>query len=434
MAWDNKTVWSEGMFLKAQHFQQFDHYVEKLVRGRVAGIRPFAWGVTELQINQPLLGTGKFAVSVCRGVLPDGTPFAVPEDADHPQPLVLAQNVHDCVVHLALPVRQPGGTEVEPHEQVETVARYAAQDFEATDGNAGSGGIARLRIGRLRLCLLPDTVDLAGYVTLGLGRVEEVRADRSILLDQTFIAPTLGCGASLVLTGYINELEGLLHRRAEALAVLVADPTTHGVAEIRQFLQLQIVNRYELLFGHFSAVPETHPETVFTAALEMAGELATLTSPTRRPPSLPAYRHDDLQACFKPLMDELRRSLSGVIEHNAVLLSLQERRRGIRVAVIKDHSLFTASFVLAVWANLPDEQVRRDFPRRLKIGPEERIDSLVDVALSGIKVQVLPVAPASSPSPREPAISSWTAAANTGANSPPPEPSQFMWLVMNSRN
>ena len=28
MSWDNKVVWSEGMFLRPQHFQQHDRYLE----------------------------------------------------------------------------------------------------------------------------------------------------------------------------------------------------------------------------------------------------------------------------------------------------------------------------------------------------------------------------------------------------------------------
>ncbi|OZA85174.1 MAG: hypothetical protein B7X76_05695 [Azorhizobium sp. 39-67-5] len=37
---NGKVVWSEGMFLRAQHFQQQDRYLERLVRLRVEGL----WG------------------------------------------------------------------------------------------------------------------------------------------------------------------------------------------------------------------------------------------------------------------------------------------------------------------------------------------------------------------------------------------------------
>ncbi len=34
MSWHNKVVWSEGLFLRPQHFQQQDRYIEHLVDGR----------------------------------------------------------------------------------------------------------------------------------------------------------------------------------------------------------------------------------------------------------------------------------------------------------------------------------------------------------------------------------------------------------------
>ena len=67
MSWDSKVAWSEGMFLRAQHFQQHDRYVEHLVRGRTDGIRPYGWGLTNLRIDQDLLKKGKFAVASCSG-------------------------------------------------------------------------------------------------------------------------------------------------------------------------------------------------------------------------------------------------------------------------------------------------------------------------------------------------------------------------------
>ena len=166
MSWDNKVVWTEGMFLRAQHFQQFDRYVEKLVRGRVGGLRAHSWGFTELQINRELLTTGKFAITACRGVLEDGTPFAVPEDVDHPPPLDMPENTRNCLVYLALPIRQPGRFEMAANGQDEAAARYGASEYEATDANAGIEGVARLRVGRLRLRYMLETEERAGYLCL----------------------------------------------------------------------------------------------------------------------------------------------------------------------------------------------------------------------------------------------------------------------------
>ena len=89
MTWSNRVVWLEGMFLRAQHFQQQDRWLEAMLRDRTASLRSHAWGLTDGAINRNLLTTGQFALASGSGVFEDGTPFALPGDADQPAPLEL---------------------------------------------------------------------------------------------------------------------------------------------------------------------------------------------------------------------------------------------------------------------------------------------------------------------------------------------------------
>lgn len=398
MSTDNKVVWTEGMFLRTQHFQQADRYAERLVRGAVGSLRGYGWGLTELQINRELLSTGRFAISRCSGVLEDGTPFVVPDDADHPPPVELPENCRNCIVYLTLPVRQPGGIEFDSAGQEETVARYGIHEYEARDAAAGSETSALLSIGKLRLRFGLETDELAGYTTLGLARVVEVRADKNVVLDEAYIPPMLDCAASPVLSGFIAELQGLFHHRGQALGGRVAQAGTKGTSEFADFLLLQAVNRYEPLLSHLLSAANVHPEDLYANCVQMAGELATFTATGKRPPAFPSYRHEDLQATFRPVMAELRQSLSAVLEQTAIPIPLQERRFGIRVAQIADRSLLTqATFVLTVKAEMQADGVRRHFPSQAKLGPVEQIRELVNVALPGIKLRPLPVAPRQMP-------------------------------------
>lgn len=394
MAQDNRTVWSEGMFLRPQHFQQSDRYVDWLVRARVAGLTPFAWGVGELRLNRELLLTGKFSVAACRGVFEDGTPFAIPDHADHPAPLQPPETTRNAIVYLGVPVRQPGGMEVTFPARDDAAARYLAREVDTFDAVAGFDGQASIQVGRLRCRYLLEGEERGGYACIGIARIVEVRADRSIVLDERYIPPALACAASPVLAGYLTEIQGLLQQRGQALAARVVDPSASGVAEVADFLLLQAVNRSEPLFNHLQGLEELHPERFFTEAVALAGELATFTSRGKRAPALPRYRHTDLQSCFAGVMGEIRQSLSAVLEQTAVPIPLQERRYGIRVAPITDRSLLaTATFVLAAKADIQAELVRRNLPNQVKIGPAEQIAKLVNVALPGIALHALPVAP-----------------------------------------
>ena len=391
MTWTNRVVWQEGMFLRAQHFQQQDRWLEMLVRTRAAALRPHSWGVIEMGIDRDLLSTGRFALSSAVGVFEDGTPFAIPGETDHPPPLDLPDSTRNAVVYLAAPIRQPGAVEIAMNG---SEGRYALREFEAYDTHSASPQPAPLLIARLRLRYMLETEERAGYLCIGLARVTEVAADRRATLDERWIPPALVCSAVLPLSGLVSEFSGMLNQRGEALAARLTAPGSRGVAEVADFLLLQSVNRWQKLLAHWADAGNIHPEDLYSAFVQMAGELATFTEVTRRPNAYPAYRHDDLQRSFAPVVADLRRSLSAVLEQNAIAIPLQERRHGVRVGSIVDRSILRgASFVLSVQADMPTEQLQRLFPSQVKIGAVEHIRELVNVLLPGIAVRPLPVAP-----------------------------------------
>ncbi len=394
MSWDNKVVWSEGLFLRPQHLQQSDRYLEKLVRSRTAGLRGYGWGLTHLRLNRELLSLGKVAIEEARGVLEDGTPFSIPEDADQPVPLEPPENARDAIIYLALPAYQPGAPEVDRRDGVESAARLTVAEQQIVDSNTDNRGEASVEVGRLRLRLLIEGSERAGFVCLGIGRMVEMRADKQIILDETYIPPILDCAASKNLANFITEVQGLLHHRGEALGGRVSESGTRGAAEIADFLLLQAVNRYEPIFAHLANAATVHPEALYGLSVQLAGELATFTTSGKRPPSFPVYKHDELAPTYAPVMRSIRQSLSAVLEQTAVPIPLQERKYGIHVAPIMDRTLLTtAGFVLAVKADIPPERLRQTYPSQVKIGPVERIRELVNVALPGITLQPLPVAP-----------------------------------------
>lgn len=391
---NGKVVWSEGMFLRAQHFQQQDRYLERLVRLRVEGLCPFPWGLRAISINRDLLALGKFALDRCEGVFEDGTPFAIPEDHQHPEPIDLPITLTDSVVYLCVPVRQRGAADVEVGTTSNSAARFGSEEQDVVDEISGSNNTAHIRTARLRLSLLLQHQDRSGFHCLGLARVAEVGADRKARLDPNYIPPFLDASASPVLNGFLNELTAMLHHRGEALAPRVTGADSQGVAEIADFLMLQVINRAEPHLAHLARLSSLHPERLYTTLMELAGELSTFTALQKRPRDFAVYRHENLEDTFETVMIELRRSLSAVLEQTAVQIALQDRKYGIRVGIIEDRNLISnATFVLVVKAEMPGEVIRRSLPSLIKIGPVEQIRELVNVQLPGIRVRPLAMAP-----------------------------------------
>lgn len=394
MSQHNKVVWSEGMFLRPQHFQQQDRYIERFVEERCSAFGAYGWGIQELTIDQQLLTLGKISISSAKGVFPDGTPFSIPDIDPAPPILEISENVHNELIYLAIPLRRGGGQDIQLGEETAALARYDAREWDARDNASQAPESTRIQVGKLKSQLLKGSEDLSGYACVGVCSIVESREDKQIKLDEEYIPPLLDIHASTKLSGFLTELVGLLKHRAEALAGRLVDSGRAGSAEIADYMLLQLVNRLEPLTIHLTQVKGLHPERLFTELVKMAGELATFTTGSKRPTDMPLYLHEHMQATFSVPINALRQSLSAVLEQTAVSLELVERKYGIRVAAIGDHSMIGSSqFVLAAKADIPTETLRSRFPAQIKVGPVERIRQLVNAQLPGIGLRVLPVAP-----------------------------------------
>jgi type VI secretion system protein ImpJ len=391
MTWTNRVVWQEGMFLRAQHFQQQDRWLEMQLRQRTALLRPYSWGLAEIVIERELLTTGRFAVSAAAGIFEDGTPFAIPGEADHPPPLQLPADAQNAVVYLALPIHQPGAPEFAAGDGAE--ARYAPHEFEAQDTHSSSPQTAPLQVGRLRLRYLLETDDRSGFLCIGLARVASVAAHRRVVLDDGWIPPALLCSAAAPLAGMLAELAGMLDQRAGSLAARL----TESGADAAALSWLQAINRWHRLIVHWADTGAVHPEDVYSTLVQVAGEFATFSEPGKRPKAYPPYRHDDLRQSFAAIVADLRGALSPS-EPVAISVPLQERRYGVRIGQIADPSILQASrFVLVVRAGTPTEALVGLFRNQVKIAAVEHIRDVVSGASAGIPLRSVQEPPSQVP-------------------------------------
>lgn len=392
MAFDDRVVWSEGMFIRAQHFQQSERYFQRILNDRTRGLRAYGWGLTELKLNRELLSIGRFAVEQACGVFEDGTPFAAPEGADELTPLQLDQNLHNVVIYLTLPIVQPGGRETALNK--DAPARFTSVDINVTDANSSEITPASITVGKLRLRYALETNERAGLLSVGLARILEVRADNTVVLDDTYIPPALDARTSPVLTALLTEIVGLLNHRGEAIAGRLAGGSAGTAAELVDTFMLQTINRWQPVFTHLASASYVHPETIFQNMVALAGELATFTTQAHRPGAFASYDHERLQATFAPVIAAVRQSLSAVLDRSAIAIPLIEHRYGIRVATVSDRTFYTKySFILAAKSDLPADGLLRRLVGQIKIGPVEQIRELVSAALPGIIPRALPIAP-----------------------------------------
>ena len=105
MSWEKRVVWSEGMMLQPQHFQQQARYHESQLRNSLALCHPHLWGISTIEIDKSHLKNGKFCLASAEGILADGNYFNFPTIDKTPAALDIDEKHLNSTIYLALTIR-----------------------------------------------------------------------------------------------------------------------------------------------------------------------------------------------------------------------------------------------------------------------------------------------------------------------------------------
>ena len=392
MSWYSKVFWSEGLFLRPHHLQQNDRYLEHLIDGRVRHVTPYPWGFSRLEIDRDLAQQSKFALRRAAGVMPDGTPFDIPDTSPLPDPIDVPDTASGQIAWLSMPVAAPNTREVDDASN-ESASRYVRGSETFIDSTSALRVEEEIDIAFPRLGFELRKTAKPGYLNLGIARVLEIH-DRNILFDEKYVPPMLMCSAHPVIDGWISRIIGWIDNKLEELSRYAADPTSGGGLQSVDYLVLQLLNRAIPVLKHFHGSAYIHPERLFEELLRLVGELATFATPERRAREYPAYDHDDIENVFMPVIRDLQEFLSAQLGRRAIRLEIIERAQNAFVSPIRDRSLFrNATFVLEVAARRPLIEIQNQFPHLFKVGPNTKMNEIVHAHLPGVPLVHLPTPP-----------------------------------------
>ena len=389
------------MLLAPQHLQQWDRYHDHLVAERFRATQAFEWGLTELRLDAEALRNGRLVVSSARGVLPDGTPFALP-DEDPPPPAReieghLGTKQQSLLVHLGVPAARPGRAALGvPGVPGAPGPRYHAEPLELPDDTTGEDERPIETASRNFVLLFPDEA-LGDHDALPIAEIVRT-ADGGYALDEGYVPPCLSIGASETLLGQVrsvleklitksNDLGGQLRQRGGP--AIFGETTTGG------FWLLHTVNGAIPTLAHDLRHRRAHPERVFLTLSSLAGHLCTFW-PDQYPKDLPSYDHRALGPSFAAITSAVSRQLEYVVPSKQVSIELEKQRGSMYVGRIQDARLLTtgAGLFLGMRADLDTQILIAEMPRKIKIASLDQIDVLLTTALPGVKLRFLSVPPA----------------------------------------
>ena len=134
MSYKQKVVWSEGMFLRPQHFQQETRYLEFLIQHRAHLLSGHYWGFRSLELDEDALALGIVAIRQAEGVFPDGTAFSVPEHGSPPLELDVPKDIHSSKICLIVAPQREGMVSTVFERDEDVAARNLAKTLACRDG------------------------------------------------------------------------------------------------------------------------------------------------------------------------------------------------------------------------------------------------------------------------------------------------------------
>ncbi len=402
MSRENRIVWTEGMFLGPQHFQQSDRFRAGELRFLQETFEPYAWGVRLADFDIEALGNSRLKLEKCEVILPDGSLVRTPGIDPIPsgrefKALFLETKLKRLEVFLAFPDERPGVPECSPAGQGGVVAtRHLSEPVQVDDLN-NPGKEMEITAGRQNLKILVSGENLDGYITLKLAEIER-STDANFRIAPDYIPPRLALGSS----GPLFDLTGSLLEVLTAKSTALAQQTRQrgegmvefGTSDVGNFWLLHTVNSFLPLVADHLQTPGRHPHQVYTTLAQLAGALCTF-GVDRHPSEIPPYNHTDLAGTFIGLTALIRKLLETVMPSRFSGVELDNRDETMLTGEIADRGLLEGEthWYLSVRGEMPVAQVVEEVPSQTIIGSPHNIDFLVRTATPGVVLTHVPVPP-----------------------------------------
>ncbi len=399
-----RVVWSEGLLLTPQHFQQQDRYHEEQSADLLRASRAFYYGFTSLSLQAEAIHNGLVLIEEASGVLPKGTPFSIPERDTSPMGRSIEASfpLRESVlpVYLGLRVLRTGRPEtLDPAAGDAELARFHTVTMESPDSTTGQSERV-MQIARPNLRILLPGDELGDYEALPLAEIVR-KPEGGFAYRPDFVPPALAIGASPFILRTVRRLLEILVAKSTELSDRRRQ-SGKGVAEfgrddVAGFWLLGTVNGYIPLLSHFLRAPSAHAESVYFTLVRMAGELTTMSDQQVR--DLPSFDHDRPEGPFADLGAKIPKLLETVLPRHYTRIPLTKGADGTFQRKIQDDRLLdpTMTWFLGAYANVPSSDLQSGLPDMIKISSPDRIDFLVAHALMGVNIRLNQNLPAALP-------------------------------------
>lgn len=395
---NKRVLWSDGLLLLPQHFEQQEAYFSHHVRELNQQLIQQVFGISKLGIDKDDLSRGLLRFTQLCGIFPDGTPFNADLPVDLPEPLPIKASDEGQIIALVIGTQ---GLAYPPAEVVSALvpiqeknsashiqARYAVEEFTVDQ----EGEILQLGALRLRVC---RWADVSGFdVAIPMVKIHAVGSKGEIQLDPMFSPPLLDLRGSHYLWAEVEGVIQLLKHRADWQMQRLNQPQSTSLLETSDFLLLQTLLRYESALLLKLHLKPCVPLDVYEVLLALACELGAVQHPPIRMTMATKWNPQDPCSTYIPILLQIKNMLSRIRTRLAVEMQFKMASDGTYMGT-QLLPLLSAQdrIVLAVNAQVPDDWMWQRFIGQTVVSASDNLVDKIRLQLPGIELQHLATTP-----------------------------------------
>lgn len=399
--------WSEGMFLRPQHFQAADRHWSELIATSSHWANPYDYGIWHVEISRDALANYQLQVTACELRMRDGTVIC-DQDGRAPDRVDLKEafsTSSEVTAYLAIPKLTMGRANVTPLGAPSSNNRYSSLPQSVQDEGSG-GSDQEINFRDHNTCILLSTQGQSGFETLPIARIKRAGHEEATPeIDEDYFPPCLATTAWEPLNlGVVRSIYDRVGERIEILADRANERnmkfSSQQPGDLEDLMMLSTLNESYSVLHCLSFAQGVHPFLAYTEMCRLVGALSVFDG-GRVVGDIPAYDHDDLARIFRWIrirLDELLGARKKLEFEQRPFIGAE---RGMQVALEPEwfHSGWDW-YVGVNGQNISDAECRELLrPGNLdwKMGSAQQIDLIFRHGLPGVEQKELSRAPRALP-------------------------------------
>ncbi len=414
-----QVFWGQGSFLSPQHLQSQDRWQQAYSLALHSQSVPFHWGYEQLEIREDALANGvvdldRFALYTRSGEwLGGGSAHTRARGNARVEPRNIATlqvTTKDPIsLYLAmqrdrtLDTRARAGGRLPPRHHLVSEETTDPYDPQAPGAQVDFIGyrldiVTSLDEGADALLHSAEAYKFAEIVSTAPGKFK---------LAMDYVPPVVALSASTNLLRWTRAMRDLLVSRGQDFAAAKRQrgirAASTSAQEVMRLVMMQSFARYICSMQEHARLGVVSPYPLYQELRQLVAEFSTFSEDTsyfggtRADPAnseLPDYDHDNLRLCFRRAFERAEALIKALTVGAEAGVTLTYDGQFYKAAL--PANLFESDktrFYLAFESDVGGQELFQRLSRTGKIAPIEEMPKLLQAALFGLKIDLLPVPP-----------------------------------------